>query len=234
MEELMKKTFTVTRIIAVTLVALGICGIQTRAAVKVYADEITSTAAVTAATAAGGSNVAVEQAGSGAGSSSAASNPSVRVDETGVHIGGPNPVDINSPAWLRHNSAGGAHLTEVFAILAPFTMVVAIVGLAGYFAHRRNKMAHETLRAMIDKGLPITPELVAELKSKRSSGTGLSLSRGGRLLPGLILTAVGTALLISGHGDDRRGGLIVLFIGVAFLVVWAVEQKNLNNTQLPK
>jgi len=59
MEELMKKTFTVTRIIAVTLMALAIGTAPARAAVKVYADEITSTGAVTAATAAGGSNVPV-------------------------------------------------------------------------------------------------------------------------------------------------------------------------------
>jgi hypothetical protein len=56
---------------------------------------------------------------------------------------------------------------EIVSILSPFVMVVAIVALAGHFAHRRNRMAHETVRAIIDKGVPTTPELVAQLRSKK-------------------------------------------------------------------
>lgn len=28
-------------------------------------------------------------------------HPPVRIDETGIHVGGPNPVDIKVPAWAR-------------------------------------------------------------------------------------------------------------------------------------
>jgi hypothetical protein len=122
----------------------------------------------------------------------------------------------------------------IVAILSTFGMPVAIVALAGYFAHRRNKMAHETLRAMIDKGMPVTPELVAQIRSKGWRDSKVGGGGGGRLLPGLVMAGIGTALLLSGSGGDRKGGWIVLFIGLAFLVVWAVERKNSNNTQLPK
>ena len=122
---------------------------------------------------------------------------------------------------------------KVIAIVSPFIMVVAIIALAGYFGHRRNKMTHETLRAMIDKGVPITPELVAELRSKHAPGVMQGRMRGGGLFPGLVLAGIGTAVLItdSGHG---AGGWIVLFIGVAFLVVWLVERQNRNNAEPPK
>jgi len=230
----MKKTFTVAGIITAMLLALAICAARARAAVTVYGDEVPSTSAVTATTSAGSSNVPVERAGSGAGGSSDASNPSVRVDETGVHIRGPNPVDIQTPRGTFVNPVPEPHLVSLVAVAGPFVMVVAIVALAGYFAHRRNKMAHETLRAMIDKGVPITPELVAELKSRRSYVAVTGPSRSGRLLPGLVLAGIGTALLLAGHGGDQKGGWIVLFIGIAFLLVWVVERKHQNGGPSPR
>ncbi len=115
-------------------------------------------------------------------------------------------------------------------------MPVAIIGLAGYFSHRRNKMAHDTLQAMIEKGVPITPELVAEIRNKGcgSSGNSASGRRSGRLLPGLVLAGIGTALLIGGAKGESKGGWILLFMGAAFLIVWFVEQKNQNSGQPPR
>jgi len=125
------------------------------------------------------------------------------------------------------------NVDSIVGTVCPFVMVVVIVGLAGYFGHRRNKMTHETVRAMIDKGVPMTPELLAELRSNRPHGSRSYGSGSGRLLPGLICLGVGTALLIAGHADSR-GGWIVLFIGVAFLVVWLVDRHNQSNAQPPK
>ena len=102
-----------------------------------------------------------------------------------------------------------------------------------YAAHRRNKLLHENLRAMIDKGMPVTPELVESLKGKLS-GASRPFNRynRSRLLPGLILTGVGVASLINGQ-SFRGSGLIVLFIGIAFLIVWLVERMDRNNSQPP-
>src|SRR5208282_2153609 len=124
-------------------------------------------------------------------------------------------------------------MTRIIAILSPFCMVVAIVAMAGYFKHRRNKLAHETLRAMIEKGMPVTPELVAQIKGRGVSTSWGGPTNSGRLMPGLVLAGIGTALLIS-HSGDSKGGWIVLFIGVAFLIVWAVERNNRNNAQPPR
>jgi len=151
--------------------------------------------------------------------------PPVQIDETGIHVGGQNPVNI-------HPGKKGFDVVPIVAILGVFGMPVAIVGLVFYFIYRRNKMMHETLRAMIEKGMPVTPELLADLKA-----TGYktkSQSRNHRLLPGLVLTGLGTALLISHPGYHHSGGWILLFIGVAFLIVWAVERTDKNDDQPPK
>ncbi len=122
---------------------------------------------------------------------------------------------------------------SIVGIVCPFGMITLVVALAGYFAYRRNKMAHETIRAMIDKGVPMTPDLIAELKSHRPFGSRTYGSRSGRLFPGLICIGVGTALLITGN-TDTRGGWIVLFVGLAFLTAWVVDRKNSANTQPPQ
>jgi hypothetical protein len=221
----MKNTWK--RFIAVVGLLVAISPVGTRAAVSVYAEDAPSSAVAPP--------VATNPAATD-GSVAGADHPPVRIDETGVHVGGANPVDINVPDYVRrHGDWGmnGVPLTGMLAVIGTFGMPVAIIALAGYFAHRRNKMAHETMRAMIEKGVPMTPELVAEIRSKRSCDTAGGRTRG-RLLPGLILAGIGTALLISGSGGDRRGGWIVLFIGAAFLIVWFVEQKSQNNGQPPR
>ena len=201
--------------------------LSARGAVSVYA-EGTATAEASAGTNAPSTTTR--------GTSADADHPPVRIDETGVHVGGPNPVDINAPDFVRRHGEWGilaAHMTGMLAIVCTFGMPVAIIALAGYFAHRRNRMAHETMRAMIEKGVPITPELVAEIRNKRPSDTTGGSTRG-RLLPGLVLAGIGTALLISGSGGDRKGGWIVLFIGAAFLITWFVEHKSQNKSQPPR
>ena len=159
-------------------------------------------------------------------SSSDESTP-VRIDGTGVHIGGESPVDIRMPGSSKSS------LPAVLALLvpfAPFVMIVAIIAIVFYFNHRRNNLVHETLRAMIEKGMPVTPELIASMKNKgnKVSVEGKLQDRGtGRLLVGLILVGVGTGVVAMAG----KPGLIVLFIGVAFLIVWLVERQKNGDVQ---
>jgi len=212
------------RFIAMVVLLVAVSLVGARAAVSVYAEDAPSSAVAP--------TVATNPA-----AAAGADHPQVRIDETGVHVGGPNPVDINAPG-MAHGRGEFAtrvlqNLTGMLAIIGTFGMPVAIIVIVFYFKHRRNKMAHETLRAMIDKGMPITPELIAEVRNRNSAISGSGPTRG-RLLPGLVLAGIGTALLISGSSSDRRGGWIVLFIGAAFLIVWFVEQKNQDNSQPPR
>jgi hypothetical protein len=93
---------------------------------------------------------------------------------------------------------------------------VAVVAIIFYTIHRRNLMTHETLRAMIDKGIPLTPEVIASIKPR------IAVSDRSRrdLRSGIILTAIGVGLLLF----VGKPGYIVLFLGVAFLVLSAIDR----------
>lgn len=149
------------------------------------------------------------------------------------------PAGTSESVRTGHRGMGfGTTLVAVLtAFVLPVTIVVvlpvAIIAILVYSAHRRNKLLHENLRAMIDKGMPVTPELVESMKGKLP-GASKPFNRyvRARLLPGLLLTGVGAALMINGHSFGGPG-LIVLFIGVAFLIVWLVERMDRNNSQPP-
>ena len=97
----------------------------------------------------------------------------------------------------------------IIAIVAGCGLPVAILGIIFYYAHRRNKLLHETLRAFVEKGAPIPPELLATKATQSANRTQNDLRRG------LILIAVGAGVIMI-SGDV---GYIILFIGVAFLAM---------------
>jgi hypothetical protein len=95
---------------------------------------------------------------------------------------------------------------------------VAVVAIVFYTIHRRNLMTHETLRAMIDKGIPLTPDVVASIKPQ----IGVSERSRRDLRSGIILTSIGVGLLMF----VGKPGYIVLFLGVAFLVLSVVDRQK--------
>ena len=153
--------------IVVILAVLGVLLVASaQAAVSVYAEEVEPSSNVVATTGAPAESNAPAATQGDKKLSHDADHPPVRIDETGIHVGGPNPVDINAPG-IAHGHGEFAtrvlqNLTGMLAIMGTFGMPVALLLIIFYFKHRRNRMAHETLRAMIDKGMPITPELVAQ------------------------------------------------------------------------
>ena len=154
---------------------------------------------------------------------------SVRIDSTGVHIGGEEPVDINVPNW------GGrlGLLLPILSVLAVFGSPVAILGLFLYFRHRRNKMFHETLRAMVEKGVPIPPEL---LSGGATLANGSNLGRRGihDLRNGLILIGLGAGVMLLGaNAGFSKLGLIPIFIGLAMIAAWLIGNK-IGNKHSPQ
>lgn len=97
-----------------------------------------------------------------------------------------------------------------------FVMIVFIVGVVLYFRYRRAQLLHTTLAKMIEKDVPIPTELFDAPRRKRSD-----------LRRGAFWLALGVGVLVYlkviGHGQ-WIGGLIPLLIGVAYLVVWRIEQ----------
>lgn len=155
----------------------------------------------------------------------------VRIDGTGIHVGGPDPVDIgfdlrggpgmnnglpNPGGFGNGGIPMGAVVISIIAIIIPFACLVAIVGCFFYFRFRRNRMLHETLRQMIDKGVPIPPELIVP------PGRMVRRKTWSDFRSGLVMLAVGFGAVIF----LGRLGWIAVFVGLAFLITWLVEKKD--------
>src|SRR5437867_1664630 len=150
----------------------------------------------------------------------------VRIDGTGVHVRGEDGgVDIKMPDW---GPVVGPML-PIIAVLAVFGSPVAILGLFFYFRHRRNRMLHETLRTMVEKGVPIPPELLA--CGGGALANSLNAARRGMndLRNGLILIGLGVGVMALGYkAGFSKLGLIPLFIGVAMIAAWLIGNKLRN------
>src|SRR5688572_6951137 len=114
-------------------------------------------------------------------------------------------------------------------LLIVFGCPVAIVGLVAYFRARKHKQLHETLRAMIEKGVPIPPEL---LRSPTPTGDASEADRDDprtALREGLFLVALGVGIcvwLLIKSSDSWGLGFIPFLIGLSFLAEWQLEKRN--------
>jgi len=137
-----------------------------------------------------------------------------RIDSSGIHVGGSSPVNINNTPNGEPALTGIAEIIDDCSVLIA---IVAVVGLIFYFRNRRNKMLHETLRAMVDKGMPIPPELLNQSVSDRTKRPRNDFRTG------LILISLGAGVAIF---KNHRAGFIVLFVGAAYLVASLLEKKK--------
>ena len=101
-----------------------------------------------------------------------------------------------------------------------FGMPVAIVAVVLVYRFRKNAMLHRTLAAMIDKGVPIPPELLQPDKPPKND-----------LRRALTLIGAGAGLILFFAFAEREAvgiGFIPLLIGVGYLIAWKLEQKKQN------
>ncbi len=102
--------------------------------------------------------------------------------------------------------------------IALFVSFVGVVALVISHRLKKAKLLHETIRAMIDKGQPIPPELLQPQEPRRKPRSDLRR--------GLVFIAIGIALLVVLHSwgnNIRAAGWIPLLMGVAFLITWKLE-----------
>jgi len=127
----------------------------------------------------------------------------------------------------QNSSSGTSKAIPI--LLVVFGCPVAIVGLVAYFRARKQKQLHETLRAMIEKGVPIPPELL------RSPTPAVDTSEAERddprtaLRQGLFLVALGAGIclwLLIESSNSWGLGFIPFLIGLAFLAEWRLEKRN--------
>ena len=211
---------TLKTVIVATLVVVVLSPLRARAAATVYAEEIASDSVVAASEPVSETNATVTRAHETNIALSEKAN--VRIDKTGIHIGGPHPVDINVPALAHHREDKGLDVVGIVGVVFGCSIPIAIVCIIFYFRHCRLKMHHETIRAMVEKGVPIPPEMAAGTRSDLLLGNTDVRAGRGDFRGGLILVAVGAALLMI----VGKVGWILVFIGAARLIFWLVEERN--------
>lgn len=114
----------------------------------------------------------------------------------------------------------------VGVFIAPAVVVILIVWL--WFRHnsRKEQMKFDTLRLMVEKGVPI-PEKFSFVES--APAPGASLRRG------LILIALGIGIvcffLIVGANEGTALGAIPFFIGLAYLLIWYLERNKARSDE---
>jgi len=151
-------------------------------------------------------------------------HPKVRIDQSGIHVGGKNPVDIDVPALKHRNGEEAIDVVALAAVVLGCSVPIAIVAIIFYARHRRLKMHHETIRAMVEKGMPIPPEMVAGTRIDLQVGNANPRSARSDFRGGLILIGVGAGLIMIAG----KVGWILVFIGAARLVFWLVEDRKQN------
>jgi Domain of unknown function (DUF6249) len=116
----------------------------------------------------------------------------------------------------------------IVGMLVSFGLPVLIVALALNYKSKRDRMIHETIAKLAEKGLPVPPALLS--REEQSSGYR-------DLRAGMVLVAVGVALMIFFGQVSKSSwaiGLIPGLIGVAYLVSWYVDRRLSKNREPDK
>lgn len=108
---------------------------------------------------------------------------------------------------------------EIVVPVALFLMIVGVVFVALYFRYRRDRHLHDTLRAMIDKGVQIPVELFAPQRPKH-----LDLRRGLVLVSAGLGLCIFLALLPDVPPGVWACGLIPLLMGLGYLAAWRLQR----------
>ena len=109
-------------------------------------------------------------------------------------------------------------LIPIVGMLVTFALPLLLVGIILYYKHRRQRMTHDTIVRLAEKGLPIPPQLL-EAPAPQHPSAGL---RGG-----LVLVALGVALgIFLGEVNGPWSiGFIPGLMGVALLIAWKIETR---------
>jgi hypothetical protein len=110
-------------------------------------------------------------------------------------------------------------LIPIVGMLVSFGLPVLLVAIILYYKHRRQRMAHETIMKLAEKGLPVPPELL-EPPGPRMPYSGL---RGGLVLVGL---GIALGIFLQEIGGPWSIGLIPGLMGVALLIAWKIETRE--------
>jgi hypothetical protein len=116
-------------------------------------------------------------------------------------------------------------LVAIMGLTVVFGMPLLLVAIVLLYKHRQQRMTHDTILRLVEKGVPVPPELLRP-PGRRQSGL-----RGGLVLIGL---GVGLSLFFLLAGTPAWSiGFIPGLMGVALLIAWRIEQKSRDKAEPP-
>ena len=118
-------------------------------------------------------------------------------------------------------------MEETIAVLGIFGSIPFIVWLVFYFRSKAHARSSALIDKLIDKGEPVTPELVRTLGVR-------SNTQHRDLKAGLVLVAIALATIVFGQvipedeADQIMAGIAMfpLFVGIAFIAFWFFYGRN--------
>jgi uncharacterized protein DUF6249 len=189
---------------------------------------------------------AAADAGSEAGSEVTIDHRGVTVRKGGRHVnmrgfGTDREYDsfqdfVNDAPWL----AGLVFLTVLLLFLTPLLIVVLLV----WYKIRKTRMQNETMLKLAEKGIVPPAEAMESLAPSPAAAAGLSRSAEplyeqarqlrqraawSDLRKGVILISIGLAFTFYSMLDDGTPnwiGLILLFLGIGYSVLWFFEDRQ--------
>jgi hypothetical protein len=124
-----------------------------------------------------------------------------------------------------------ASLAIVFTLGLP----IIIVALILYFAYRRRRLAHETINRYLASGKDVPPEVMQNLF--KDAGTAASTPKS-NLHKGTVNTGLGLGIIICFYAVGIEFlaaiGFIFLFVGLAQLLIWKLEQGKKGEGEQPQ
>lgn len=120
----------------------------------------------------------------------------------------------------------GTTILGAMGILLGLLMPVTLVGIILWYKMRRNQLLHETALKLAEKGQPVPRELFAD-----GAGTNSSL----RL--GVVLVMLGLGICVALQLAGLRAwsfGIIPVFMGLGYLIVWKLEKSARAESAIPK
>ena len=108
------------------------------------------------------------------------------------------------------------------AVILIFGGPLLIVAIALYSSYKKRRLTHQTINNYMESGKDIPAEIMAGLQKQSDPKSNLH--------KGVVLLGVGLGIFVCftliGTMEAGAFGLIPLFIGLAQLLVWKLENKN--------
>jgi uncharacterized protein YjbJ (UPF0337 family) len=112
-------------------------------------------------------------------------------------------------------------LIPITAIVFTFGMPIMIVAVVLYSSYRKKRLMHDTIDQYVSSGKDIPPEVLKGLQKEVTPKNNLHR--------GLVMSGVGLGIFacfaVIGTLSAAAFGLIPLFIGLAQLLIWKLEEK---------